>query len=101
MERDANTNKQARDIHMENLRAMVRYCDNKTDCRRAIQVILAYYYIQIELPSPRIAKTGIRRYVQTFPVWYCQDAVLTTTHLKKPFQLAIVLNDKIKLDKKM
>lgn len=38
IEMDEKANPKAKEIHHENLKAMVRYCENKTDCRRTIQL---------------------------------------------------------------
>ncbi len=38
IEMDEKATREAKAIHHDNLRAMVRYCENRTDCRRAIQL---------------------------------------------------------------
>jgi superfamily II DNA helicase RecQ len=38
IEMDKNARSEVKKIHYDNLRAMVGYCENTSDCRRAIQV---------------------------------------------------------------
>jgi hypothetical protein len=37
---DKNARPDVKKIHYDNLRAMIGYCENTSDCRRAIQVSL-------------------------------------------------------------
>ena len=43
IEMDKNARHDVKKIHYDNLRAMIGYCENTSDCRRAIQVRLACF----------------------------------------------------------
>jgi bloom syndrome protein len=50
---DEKATAEARKIHYDNLNSMLRYCENKTDCRRVVQ--LQYFG---EVFDPRICRNS-------------------------------------------
>uniref|UniRef100_A0A0K2SVZ2 RecQ-like DNA helicase BLM n=1 Tax=Lepeophtheirus salmonis TaxID=72036 RepID=A0A0K2SVZ2_LEPSM len=94
IEMDSNANYQAQKTHHENLHAMVSYCENTTDCRRAMQ--LQYFG---EVFDARICKNNEKT---TCDNCRSSDRVKSdvTTFAKSIIEMVIRLSGRSRFDQK-